>query len=208
MNQNSTIETIKQLISDAEPESAMHTAREALLPTQNDALLLQLDLIESEYNIIKNQRLSGVLSVDDQIRYANITNAKLFELVELMENPEEAKAMMAHKEKAEKDLANQKSNAHLNTTFKNGFKNTVAALLGLVAIGSLMNDDVLAGVFILLATIITFVPTLQLIERFFGFEVQSWQKYVIVIGSLFAYGHFTKTVPSTSPVDKTIVVPK
>jgi hypothetical protein len=207
MIQNNTIETIKQLISDAEPESAMQAAREALLPTQNEALLLQLDLIESEYNIIKNQRLSGVLSVDDQIRYANITNAKLFELVELMENPDDAKAMMAHKEKAEQDLANQKSNAHLNTAFKNGLKNTIAALLALVSIGSLMNDDVFAGGFMLLATLITFVPTLQLMERTFGFGLQSWQKYVIVIGCLFAYGHFTKTVPAV-PAEQTTVAPK
>lgn len=192
MDKDTAIQEIRQLLSTADMEGALLKTRQLLQALNAREALIQLDMIQSEWHDVRAQSRNGLLDVDDQVRLNNITRAKLLELVLHIGGDSELSDNLRPEKFVPPSGAPGEKNNALNQAFKNGVKNVFGVLFLLAAGGTFIGKNYLSGSFLLIAGIITFVPTLQLIEKALGFRLHSWHKYVIVIGGLLAYG---MTVP-------------
>lgn len=188
MDKDTAIQEIRQLLSTADMEGALLKTRQLLQALNAREEMIQLDMIQSEWHDVRAQSRNGLLDVDDQVRLNNISRAKLLELA-LHVNGDSGLTESLRPEKPVPLSGDPggKNNA-LNQAFKNGVKNVFGVLFFLAAGGTFMQNHYVPGSFLLICGIITFVPTLQLIEKALGFNLHSWHKYVIVIGGLLAYG--------------------
>lgn len=190
MDKDTAIQEIRQLLSTADMEGALLKTRQLLQTLNARQEMIQLDMIQSEWHDVRAQSRNGLLDVDDQVRLNNITRAKLLELV-LHLNGDSALAEYLSAGESTPPLRSESpsdKNNILNQTFKNVVKNTFGVLFLMAAGGTFLKQDYLPGACLLVAGIIAFVPTLQLIEKAAGFKLQSWYKYILVIGALLAYG--------------------
>ena len=190
MDYSDEIQHIRQLIAESDTDIALEQTRALLKKQPNEAWLANLDLIESEYNDLQDQRLQGVLSTEEQVRYYNITKAKLLALVLKMDGEDNlSESIHPAPKQAFAPLQPEADNpASLNARFKNGLKNTAGVLFFMSALGSIQQGQYAPAGFSLLGGAITFVPTLRMIEKIIRYELLSWHKYAILIGSMIAYG--------------------
>ncbi len=192
MDKDTAIQEIRQLLSTADMEGALLKTRQLLQALNAREAMIQLDMIQSEWHDVRAQSRNGLLDVDDQVRLNNITRAKLLELaLHIGGDSDLSENLRPEKFVPPSGAPGEKNNA-LNQVFKNGVKNVFGVLFLLAAGGTFIQNNYLPGSFLLICGIITFVPTLQLIEKALSFNLRSWHKYVIVIGGVNAYG---TTVP-------------
>jgi hypothetical protein len=183
------VQEIRALITDSETEAALDRTRQLLTAHRLHAPLVQLDMIESEYNSIREQHIHGILSLDDHMRLQNINRGKLMQLL-LGITKQEALAV------------NLTPNAGVvvpaaappdrNFAFKNGLKMFVGVNLLLCTIGAMTTQNWLVACCFGIAGLITFPPTLRAIEKAVGYELLSWHKYLLVIVALGAAGNIYK----------------
>lgn len=192
MDKDTAIQEIRQLLSTADMEGALLKTRQLLQALNAREEMIQLDMIQSEWHDVRAQSRNGLLELDDQVRLNNITRAKLLELVLHVGGDSDLTENLRLEKPAPPSGDPGGENHTLNQAFKNGVKNVFGVLFFLAAGGTFMQNHYVPGSFLLICGIITFVPTLQLIEKVLGFNLHSWHKYVIVIGGLIAYG---ATVP-------------
>ena len=188
MDKDTTIQEIRQLLSTADMEGALLKTRQLLQALNAREEMIQLDMIQSEWHDVRAQSRNGLLELDDQVRRNNITRAKLLELVLHVGGDSALTENLRLEKPAPPPGDPGGKNQTLNQAFKNGVKNVFGVLFLLAAGGSFIQNNYLPGSFLLICGIITFVPTLQLIEKMLGFNLHSWHKYVIVMGGLIAYG--------------------
>jgi hypothetical protein len=186
MDEKKSIQEIRHLISEAEMEPAMDKTRQLLELQGNERLLVNLDLIESEFNHIKDQQLNGLLSADDQVRLYNINRAKLLELVLNISGEKELASALQFKAGGQ-DAAPSRSAQ--NYQFKNGLKMVFGILFFMGGAGMVMNKEPLVPCLLTaLCGVVTFPPSLRLIEKLIRYELLSWQKYTIVFGAILLAG--------------------
>lgn len=190
MDKDTAIQEIRHLLSTADMEGALLKTRQLLQRMNAEGEIVQLDMIQSEWHDVRAQTRNGLLDVDDQVRLNNISRAKLLELVLHVGGDAELTENLNLREPDAVIQSRPETGTHqrLNQTFKNGVKNFFGVLFLLAAGGTFMQGHALPGSFLILCGIVTFVPTLQLIEKLLGFPLHSWHKYVILIGGLLAYG--------------------
>lgn len=193
MQHEAIITDIRSLISEADMDAAFLKTRQWLTAGGREEALLQLDMIESEHNDVENQQINGLLDVDDLMRLQNINRSKLLQLL-LQESGE---ARLSAKLTPPAEVAARRQG--MNESFKNGLKNFLGVALFLPTVGALLQQDWALAACFGTAAFITFVPTLRLLEKTIGYELLSWQKYLLVIGALLAVGSVYKPKNSAQP---------
>ncbi len=184
-NTENTVQEIRTLLSAAQTEEAFSKTRQLLEHQQRYQEIVQLDMIESEWNSIRAQWINGLLDVDDQMRLQNINRAKLMELL-LHVNDE--KDLARNLNFAQAQSSPNLTNGGINQTVKDALKNVFGVLMILAALGSVLSRDWLLSACFGVAGLIAFVPTLQMLERSIGRPIQSWVKYVVIIGAMLVVG--------------------
>ncbi len=199
------IAEIRNLISEANMEEAVSKTRLFLESKGQEDSILQLDMIEAEWNDVRTQTLGGLLSVDDQVRLNNISRAKLLSLVLIQSGDEHlAERLTTGLPKAGSEPATRSDkNAQQNNDFKNGLKNAIGILFFIITFGAFIGHDYVFGIFILLSGIICFVPTLRFIEKTIGFQFLSWHKYALLLVFLIVSAASTKERLPTKPSPST-----
>lgn len=181
------IQDIRALIGASETAAAFQKTRQLFQEKQLEEPLVHLDMIEAEWNDIREQQINGLLAIDDQIRLQNINRAKLLQLLLDVGGQGDVDANLTPKPAAE---TTRKEG--INQAFRTGFKNMVGVGLFIPTLGALIQRDWALAACFGLAGLITFVPTLHLIQKTIRYELLSWQKYVLVIGALLAVGSLYK----------------
>jgi len=201
METEKVIQDIRALISASEMDTALETTRQLLLQNNWENALVQLDMVESEWNNIQSQHINGLLSVDDYFRLQNINKAKLMELLLQISNKDELTVNLSPSTAAPKPSSTQTA----NQAFKDGLKNFVGVALMFPALGAFIGKDWVVGACFSFAAVITFIPSLRFIEKFIRYELLSWHKYVLVIGVLLLAGNQYKSkMDAVQPAAPTI----
>jgi hypothetical protein len=199
MEMKDAIQEIRQHISEAEMDAALDKTRHLLETSGNKRFLVSLDLVESEFNHIRDQHLNGLLSTDDQVRFYNINRAKLLELVLQLSGEGDLADNLSRKPGAAEAI---QARSAQNMRFKNGLKTVVGILFFTGAIGMVMNKEPLGPCLLTgLCGIVTFPPSLRFIEKLLRYDLLSWQKYTIVIGSILLSGALLPKKDVQQPVD-------
>lgn len=193
MEKATKVQEIRQLLSEADTEKAIEETRGLLVHLRDEEALVQLDMIQAEWSDVHKKTQYGVLSADDHLRYQSISRAKLMALLLHLEGEGDLAASLVGIT-AGPSLAPPQNIANTaeaqNSAFKNGLKNTVGVLFFMGALGSIIQKDYISSLCIGVAGLMTFVPTLQAIEKAIGYRLLSWHKYVIVVGALLLFGAY------------------
>lgn len=186
MQKETIISEIRGLLSDARTEEALQKTREWLQTSEQESALVQLDLIESEWNDVRVKTMNGLLNVDDQLRLDNISKAKLLELLLHLDGKQALTKNLQVTERPAPESAGE----NVVNSLSNGFKNGVGVLLFMAAGGSVLTQKWIDVASFGIAGFFLFVPTLKFLEKSIGYRFLSWQKYAIVLASLFLVGYF------------------
>jgi Effector-associated domain 11 len=180
------IQGIRKLLSEADTETALQETRQLMGVLQAEEAMIQLDMIQSEWYDVRTKTQHGLLSSDDQVRYNNITRAKLMTLLLQLGSDGDMAGRLASVAPAVPAL----ETAAQNQAFKSGLKNAVGVLFFICALGTLINKDYISAACIGVSGVITFIPSLRALEKIIGRELLSWHKYAIVIGGLLLFGAY------------------
>ena len=181
-----SVQQIREFISAADTESALDKTRALLNEHQLEEQLAHLDMIHSEWNDIKEQELNGLLDVEAKIRLQNANRARLLQLLLDISGATHFDANLVPKNSPAPAQPNR--NQAANDSFKTWLKNLVGIGLLLPAVGAIIEAKWATAALFALAGAITLVPALRLIEKTLRYELLSWQKYLILIGSLLSIG--------------------
>ncbi len=187
------IQQIRSMISASDTAEAIQKTRELLSEQQLEEALVHLDMIESEWNDIREQHINGLLSVDDQMRLQNINRGKLMHLLLTVGGDGDLSVNLIPK--APTTMVSPPGNQSANQAFKDGLKNFIGVALMLPAAGAIISKSWGIALCFSIAALITFLPTLRFLEKTIRYELLSWQKYLLVIGALLAAGAFNMPKP-------------
>ena len=188
METEKAINDIRALISASEIDGAYQKTRQFFFEKQLEKELVALDMLESEWNDIQEQQIHGLLSVDDLMRFQNINKAKLMQLLLQVGGDGDLGANLTPQRIVLSTVSNVPRNQIANQAFKEGVKNFMGIALLIPAFGALISKDWAIATCFAFAGLVTFVPSLRLIEKTIRYELLSWQKYVLVIGALMVVG--------------------
>lgn len=173
------------MISESETEQAMAKTRLLLTEKKLEESLVHLDMIESEWNDVREQYMNGLLDIDDQLRLQNISRAKLMQLLLDVGGYDHISANL----RPENNPANRaEGRQSSDRSFREGLKTFIGVALMLPSAGALFSKNWAAAACFGIAAIVTFPPGLRFIEKSIRYELRSWHKYLLVSLSLLAAG--------------------